>query len=134
MRENFDTYLLGENIHLLGLQTSVGEHADLAGNVGPVVLAAELLQVLAEQGAHLNDAVSHALDLTEPLLVQLRVVHNGGGNAGTVDGGVGVEGADQDLDLRLNALLLLSVFAHERESTNTLTVETLHNHVSGKTL
>jgi hypothetical protein len=120
-----ETYLLGENIHLLGLQTSVGEHANLAGDVGPVVLAAKLLEVLAEQGAHLNDAVSHALDLTEPLLVELGVVHDGGGNAGTVDGRVGVEGTDQDLDLRLDALLLLSVLADERESTNTLTVETL---------
>lgn len=120
-----DTYLLGENVHLLGLQTGVGEHADLAGDVGPVVLAAELLQVLAEQGAHLNDAISHALDLTEPLLVQLGVVHDGGGDAGTVDGGVRVEGADQNLDLRLDALLLLGVLTDERESTNTLTVETL---------
>jgi hypothetical protein len=47
-----------------------------------------------------------------------------------VDGGVGVEGTDQDLDLRLNALLLLGVLADERESTNTLTVETLRYRVS----
>jgi len=89
------------------------------------VLAAELLQVLAEQRTHLNDTVSHALDLAEPLLVQFGVVHDGGGNAGTVDGRVRVEGADQDLDLGLDALLLLGVLADERESTNTLTVETL---------
>lgn len=120
-----DTYLLGEDLHLLGLQTSVGEHADLASDVGPVVLAAELLQVLAKQRAHLNDAVSHALNLAKPLLVQLGVVHNGRGNAGAVDGGVRVEGADQDLDLGFNTLLLFGVLADERESTDTLTVETL---------
>lgn len=49
-----------------------------------------------------------------------------------MDGGVGVEGTDQDLDLRLNALLLLGVLADERESTNTLTVETLNSYVSEK--
>jgi len=43
-----------------------------------------------------------------------------------VDGRVRVEGADQDLDLGLDTLLLLGILADERESTNTLTVETLH--------
>lgn len=97
----------------------------LAGDVGPVVLAAELLKVLAQESAHLNDAVSHALDLTEPLLVQGGVIHDGGGDTGTVNGGVGVEGTDENLDLRLNTLLLLGGLANEREGTNTLTVETL---------
>lgn len=96
----------------------------LAGDVGPVVLAAELLEVGAERRAHLDDAVSHALDLTEPLLVESGVVHDGGGDTGTVDGRVGVEGTDENLDLRLNALLLLGVLADEREGTDTLTVET----------
>lgn len=103
----------------------------LAGDVGPVVLAAELLEVGAEGRAHLNDAVSHALDLTEPLLVQSGVVHDGGSDASTVDGRVGVEGTDEDLDLRLNALLLLGVLANEREGTDTLTVQT---HVLGERL
>jgi hypothetical protein len=94
------------------------------------VLAAELLKVLAQKSAHLNDAVGHALDLTEPLLVQGGVVHDGGGDAGTVDWGVGVEGTDENLDLRLNALLLLGGLADERKGTDTLTVETLQSHVS----
>lgn len=120
-----DGVLLGQSIHLLGLQTGEGEHADLAGDVGPVVLAAELLKVLAEQLAHLDDTVSHALDLTEPLLVQRRIVHDGGGDAGTVDRGVRVEGTNENLDLRLNTLLLLGVLADEGESTDTLTIEAL---------
>lgn len=103
----------------------------LAGDVGPVVLAAELLEVGAEERAHLDDAASHALDLTEPLLVKSRVVHDGGGDAGTVNGGVGVEGTNEDLDLRIDTLLLLGILANEGESTDTLTVET---HVLGETL
>lgn len=42
-----------------------------------------------------------------------------------MDGGVGVQGADDDLELRVDALLLSGVFADEREGTNTLAVETL---------
>jgi hypothetical protein len=95
------------------------------------VLAAELLEVGAEGGAHLNDAVSHALDLTKPLLVKSGVVHDGGGDASTVDGRVRVEGTNENLDLRLNALLLLGVLANEREGTDALTVQT---HVLGERL
>lgn len=118
-------YLLRESIHLLGLQTGVGEHANLAGDVGPVVLTAELLEVLAQESAHLDDTVSHALDLAEPLLVQRGIVHDCRGDAGTVDGWVGVERTDQDLDLRLDTLLLLTRLADKGEGTDTLTVETL---------
>lgn len=89
------------------------------------MLAAQVFQVLLEQSTHLDDAVSHVLDLTEPLLVQGRVVHDGGGDAGTVDGRVGVQRTGEDLDLRVDALLLLGRLANEGESTDTLTVETL---------
>jgi hypothetical protein len=89
------------------------------------VLAAKLLEVGAEERAHLNDAVGHALDLAEPLLVEGGVVHDGGRDAGTVDGRVGVLGTNENLDLRLDALLLLGVLADEGEGTNTLTVQTL---------
>lgn len=123
--------LLGQLIHLLGGQAGVGEHADLAGDVAPVVLAAELLEVLLEEGAHLDDAVGHLLDLGEPLLVELGGVEDLGGDAGAVNGGVGVERADEDLDLRVDTLLLVGVGAHDGESTDTLAVET---HVLGEGL
>lgn len=97
----------------------------LAGDVRPVVLAAKVLKVLLEESTHLNDTVGHALDLAQPLLVELRVIHDGRGDASTVNGRVGVEGTDEDLDLRIDSLLLLSGFADERESTNTFAVETL---------
>lgn len=119
------TYLLGQNIHLLGLQSSVCEHTDLRCDVAPVVLAAELLQVLLQERTHGDNAVSHVLDLAQPLLVELGVVQDLRSNAGAVDGRVGVERADKDLDLRVNTLLLLGRFANDGESTDTLAVETL---------
>lgn len=99
--------------------------AYLVGDVGPVVLATQVLEVLLQESAHLDDPVGHTLDLTEPLLVQLGVVHDGGGDASTVNGRVRVEGTDEDLDLGLHALLLLGGFADQREGTHTLTIETL---------
>ncbi len=97
----------------------------LAGDVRPVVLAAKLLEVFLEKSTHFDDTVGHALDLTEPLLVESGVVHDSRGNTGAVHRGVGVEGTDKDLNLRVHALLLFGRLANERESTNTLTVETL---------
>ena len=91
----------------------------------PVVLASELLEVLLQQSSHLDDAVSHAFDFTQPLLVQLRVLKDLAGDAGSIDGGVGVQRSDENLDLGVYALLLLCRFANDGESTNTLTIETL---------
>lgn len=122
-----DAVLLGQCVHLLGLETGVGEHADLAGDVAPVVLATELLEVLLEESTHGDNAVSHTLDLTQPLLVELGVVQDGGSNTGTVDRRVGVKRADEDLDLRVDTLLLFGVGADNGEGANTLTVETLGN-------
>jgi hypothetical protein len=89
------------------------------------MLAAELLEVLFEQSAHGDNAVSHALDLTEPLLVQRCIVKNLRSNAGTVNWRVRVQWAHEDLDLRVDTLLLFGRLAYNREGTNTLAVETL---------
>lgn len=118
--------LLGQSIHLLRLEASEGEHTNLVGDVTPVVLAAELLKVVLEEGTHGDDTVSHTLDLAEPLLVQCRVVEDSGGNTGAVDGWVGVKRADKDLDLGVDALLLIGVSADNGEGTDTLAVKTLN--------
>ena len=57
--------------------------------------------------------------------VERRVVEDGGGNAGAVDRGVGVERAHEDLDLRVHALGLLGRAGHDGESADALAVEAL---------
>ena len=91
----------------------------------PVLLAAELLKIVLEERAHLDDTVGHALDLAEPLLVELWIVEDLGRDAGTVDWWVGVEWADDDLDLGVDALLLSGILADDGEGSDTLSVETL---------
>lgn len=120
------THLLSQLIHLLGGQSGVSEHADLAGDMAPVVLRSQCLKLLLQQGAHGDDAVSHTLDLTQPLLVETWVVEHLRGNTSTVNGRVGVKRADKNLDLRVNALLLLRISADDREGADTFTIEALH--------
>lgn len=118
-----DAELLGETVDLLRGQSSVAEHTDLGGDVVPVALRAKLLQFVLEEAAHGDHAVGHLLDLTEPLGAQLGVIQDLAGDAGAIDGRVGVQGTDDELELGLDAGLLLGVFGDEREHTGTLTVE-----------
>jgi len=119
------SHLLRQHVHLLGLEAGVGKHADLAGDVGPVARAAEGLEVLLEQGAHADDAVGHALDLGQPLLVEGRVVEDCGGDARAVDRRVAVQRPHQDLQLRVHPLLLLRRRRHDREGAHALAVQAL---------
>lgn len=97
----------------------------LASDMAPIMLASKLLKVVLQERAHLDDAVGHTLDFTEPLLVKSGIVQDGGCNACTMDGRVRVKWANKDLDLGVHALLLLCRSTDNREGTNTLTVETL---------
>lgn len=120
-----DRELLGELSHLLSSQAGVGEHANLAGDVRPVMLGAQFLEVLLEKSSHADNAVSHALDLVEPLLVQFGAAQNLGSDTGAVNRRVGVQRANENLELGVNTLLLGGISADKREGSDTLTVETL---------
>ena len=117
--------LLSQLIHLLRRKSSISEHANLAGDMAPVVLRSQSLEFLLQECAHGDDTVGHALDFAEPLLVQSLVVEDLGRDAGTVDGWVGVERADEDLDLGVDALGFGGVGGDDGEGAYTLSVETL---------
>lgn len=95
------------------------------------MLGAQILEILLEECSHLDDAVGHALDLTEPLLVQAGIVQDLARDTGAVDRRVRVERTDEDLDLRVDALLLFGRVADDAEGADTLAVQT---HVLGEGL
>ena len=103
----------------------------LVRDVIPVVLGAQIFEILLEQGTHLDDTIGHALDLAEPLLVELGVAQDLAGDARPVDGRVGVQWTDEDLDLGVDALLLVGRVGDDAEGTDSLAVET---HVLGEGL
>ncbi len=72
----------------------------------PVVLAAEFFQVFFQKRSHFDDPVRHALDFSQPLLVECGVVEDLRSDASTVDGRVGIQRPDKDLQLRVDSLLL----------------------------
>lgn len=108
-----DVVVLDEPVNLGGGEAGVAEHANLVGHVVPALLAAQLLQAGAELLPHADDAVGHQLDLLIPLGAQLRGGQHSGGEPGTVGRGVGVHGADNDLDLGVNTGGLISRVTHE---------------------
>jgi len=95
--------------------------------VAPVVLAAKLLEILLQERTHADDPLRHTLDLSQPLLVQRRIVQDLGSDAGTVDWRIRVQWPDEDLELRVYPLLFLDGLADDRESSHTLPIQTLGN-------
>lgn len=56
----------------------------------------ECLRFAKSQKSHGDDAVSHTIDLREPVLVKGHVVQDLRGNAGSENGWVGVHRADKE--------------------------------------
>lgn len=53
--------------------------------MAPIVLAAQVFEVLLEKSSHLDDAICHTLDFSKPLLIELWTVQDLRSNASTVD-------------------------------------------------
>lgn len=94
----------------------------LRSDVAPVVLAAKLLEVFFQQRPHADDSVCHALDLAQPLFIQRGVIQDFCGYTSTVHWRIRVEWSHEDLQLRVYPLLLFGRLAHNRESSDTLTI------------
>lgn len=114
----------GELVALLGGESRVAEHADLLGDVGPVASGAGGLEVVNEEVAHLDDSIGHDLNVLAPLGGEVGVSEDGGDEASATDGRVGVVGADEDLELRIDAGGLGGAVGQNVEGTNALTVQT----------
>jgi len=93
--------------------------------MAPVILRSKILEILLQKCSHCDDTVSHSLDLTKPLLVQGRIVEDLRSNAGAMDRRIGIERSDKNLDLGVDALLLLGIFTDDGEGTDAFAVEAL---------
>lgn len=91
----------------------------------PVLLASVLVdEEVLEGGPHADDSVSHELDLLEPLVVESLVGEDGACDPCAVDRWVGVEGSDEDLELRVDLGLLFWRGGNDGESADSLAVKT----------
>lgn len=115
--------LLGDALHLLGVQSGEAEHTDLVSDVLPRALRSLLDQVTLEVRAHRDDTIGHALDLAQPLGAQRCVAQNLADQQSTVNGRIRVHWPDQDLDLRHAIVGLRFVGGEQGEGTDTFAVE-----------
>ncbi len=97
----------------------------------PVVNRALLLQVLDQASSHRNDAIGHALDLTQPQFVELRRVEHLGSDLSAMSWRVRVHATDGDFELAEHASNIVLVRHDERESAHSFAVQT---HVLGERL
>lgn len=116
----------------LAWRRKVPEHANLALDVAPFARSFEVIgQDIVKILSHSDDPVGHSLHLTLPLGVKLFVAQNGVGNASTVGGRVRVHRTDNDLQLAVNARLLIGIGGDQGEGSDTLAIKT---HVLGERL
>lgn len=126
-----DAVLLDNLLDLLWLHARETEHANLVDDVIPVLLGAQLYEVILQQAANIDDAIGHRLHILQPLGAQVLAVQDLGRNPSPMNGGIGVQATDYDLQLGNDAASLLFVGAHGGEGASTLAIQT---HILGETL
>ena len=98
------------------------------------MLAAESFEVFLQQRSHSNDTLSHSLDFAKPLLIQCRIIKDLGSDPRAMHWGIGIKRSDEDLELRIDTLLLFCIFTYNRECADTFTVEALCFYVNGNSV
>ena len=119
-----DAVLARQLIAHVGIHPRKGKHANLSGNMRPVMGTSGLLELLYQQCSHGLDAVGHRLAFAVVLIGQTGIVQNGLDDVGTVNMRAGVHGSDDESKLTEHGLLLFGAVGHDTEGTGTLSVET----------
>ena len=77
---------ISNQIHIRAVLGGTYLRCDMA----PVMLAPKPFKILLQKSSHVDDSISHILDLTKPLLLESRIVQDLGCNASTMDRWIGV--------------------------------------------
>jgi hypothetical protein len=93
-----DVVFINQLLALFGVQASVGEHANLVGDVIPVA-AGKAGKIVTERCAHGMDAVGHSFAVGFPHGIQLSIATDFVYNASTMDGGIRVLRTCEDFQL-----------------------------------
>ena len=116
---------LSESIGLGGSQASETEHSDLVLDMTP--LSRSVVgggQQVVESFAHVDDPIGHDPNLRLPFPIKLHVGEDSIDGAGAMEGWSGIHRSDDDLQLTLDAGLLLRVGGNKGESPDAFAVET----------
>lgn len=115
--------LISQLSHHIQSQSRIGEHADLVGDVGPVVNRTQILQVLHQGLSAFGDSGGHLFDFPEPHLVQFLVVQHNGNDVGPVLWRVGIDSSCDQLQLGHDVGDLVFGVAHQTHAPHSLPVE-----------
>lgn len=124
VHSHVDGVVLTELVNHILVKSSEGEHANLVGDMGPVVLVTELLEGVDETVTHLLHAAGHVSQVLVPHGGEGLVTEDDVDDTGTVHGRVRVDWAGNLLDAAHNDILLGGRAGDHGVATGTLTVET----------
>ena len=116
--------LLSEFVDLVLVEASVSEHANLIGNVRPVVLVSKSFKLGNQTRSHLCHTSRHVSEVLVPHGCELWVTQNDVDDSSAVDGWVGVNWSGDLLDAGHDNLLLSFASTDDGESSSSLTIKT----------
>jgi hypothetical protein len=97
---------LTEFVDLVFVEASECKHANLVGDVGPIMLITESFKLVTEAVSHLVHAARHILEVLVPHCCQFGVSQDNVDNSGSVNGWVRVDWSCDLLDAGLSDLCL----------------------------
>jgi len=119
-----DGVLLSELVDHVMVEAGEGEHADLRGDVIPVVLGASGLESRLEGSSHQSHSIGHDDEVLLPHGGELFVSEDDVDNSSSVNWGVGVDGSSDLLDARVDGVTLGLRSSDDGEGSGSLSVDT----------
>lgn len=92
-----DAEVLAQARALVCVHAREAEHADLVGDVLPVSLGAETLEILPQSGSDGDDSISHQFYVAKPLSLQIGSAQDGANDASAMNRWVRVHWSDENL-------------------------------------
>jgi len=124
VHSHIDGVVLAKLINLVLVQSSEREHANLTGDVAPIMLIAQLCELATETDSHLLHTARHVAQVLVPHGCQLGVAEDDVDDTSTVNGRVGVDGSGNLLDAAHGNVLLSLTSTNRGEAASALTVKT----------
>lgn len=112
-----------ERINLLRAEACVSEHANLTGDMTPIVSASISLEFFNQSSSHFLDSSRHVQQILMPASSKFWVTQDNINNPGSVNWWIGVHWSGDSFNSRCDLYLLCLITADDRDATNSLTIE-----------
>jgi len=113
-----------QSINLFSWQSSVGKHTNLTGNMAPIMYTSCTLQTSHKTWSHFLNSSRHSFQILMPAFSQFWVAQNNINDSSSMNWWVRIHWSCNSFNSWLNLLSSSFILSHQREATNSLTIQT----------